>query len=136
MSEADLEVLCNSLDNQNLSSSLIPNQYDEGEQFDPTTDDNKEEEEEEDEESVENKRFTEQDTSEERQDTSQPLPAQPPPVTTDSSKEDSEHSQPADIIFHENIFLQAGDGTYAPYTAHCVLLGNATVLVMLSQVCY
>lgn len=46
---------------------------------------------------------------------------------------DEDEEEIIDDILHKNIFLQTNENLYAPYTAHCLLLGNATVLVLLSQ---
>lgn len=109
MSEADLEVLSNSVEDFNKA-------------FEKTDveDENIEE------------RSEDDDPVEERN-----TPQPPQPITTASATTINEGTtQKDDLVFHENIFLQAGEGTYAPYTAHCVMLGNATVLIMLSQVCF
>lgn len=54
----------------------------------------------------------------------------------DKEEEEEEEVKDEEIeeIIHRNIFLQTNENLYAPYTAHCLLLGKATVLVILSQV--
>lgn len=52
----------------------------------------------------------------------------------EEEKDEEEKDQAIEEIIHRNIFLQTNDNLYAPYTAHCLLLGKATVLVILSQV--
>ena len=56
----------------------------------------------------------------------------------DEEEEEEEEEEVKDEeieeIIHRNIFLQTNENLYAPYTAHCLLLGKATVLVILSQV--
>ena len=52
----------------------------------------------------------------------------------EDEEEDKENDEAIEEIIHRNIFLQTNENLYAPYTAHCLLLGKSTVLVILSQV--
>ena len=52
----------------------------------------------------------------------------------EEEEEEEVKDEEIEEIIHRNIFLQTNENLYAPYTAHCLLLGKATVLVILSQV--
>ena len=52
----------------------------------------------------------------------------------DEEDDDEDKNETIEEIIHRNIFLHTNENLYAPYTAHCLLLGNSTVLVLLSQV--
>ena len=52
----------------------------------------------------------------------------------ENNEEDKDEEEIVEDIIHRNIFLMTSENSYAPYTAHCLLLGKATVLVLLSQV--
>ena len=53
----------------------------------------------------------------------------------EDNEDTEEEIEVLEDIIHHNIFLRSStDSSFAPYTAHCLLLSNATVLVLLSQV--
>ena len=55
------------------------------------------------------------------------------PNEEEEDEEEEKEKEKVETI-HTNIFLQTTDNAYAPYTANCMLLNNATILVILSQV--